>query len=311
VLFLLSYFITHLLSHLATGITAYLTDISTTLHYTIVDFHIRYWNWTEEMVITVFSIPAIFMLLVAIVASLPLERRKHTGKGLWHRLRMLFPNQRKKMAERLREEEIRIITERRSETPVRKKRKAGRRISGSLRLFLLWTVFHSLVYFFSGMFYGFLFHRRFSYVIWYAFNNYLFDALFALLSAIIMIIAGVVFARQFFMSGRMYFNELTGSNRVQFIISQAIIPFLAGNIITTLLQIPKFDPALILLNLSMFMLLLPLPRMAVRSENIFFDTHEKRVTIRWKWIGWSAVIILAILIAIKTGIRISLSQPGT
>jgi hypothetical protein len=306
VLYLLAFFLIHFLTHLVTGITAYFCDISTTLYYTLVDFHIRYYNWTEEMVIMVFSIPAIFALIIAIVSSLAFERQKK-NLNILKRFRVLTRLQRRKQREKKRRKEKEMQQSGAIQPSVPQKRlKRKKRIPWKIRLFLLWILYHSTTYFFSGMLFSFLFHRRFGYVIWYAFNSYIFDIFFTLTAFVSLIIIGYLFASQFFYSGRLYFNDLTGRNRMPFVISQAIFPFIIGTILTIVLQIPEFSPTLLLLNFSIFLLLLPLPSRAVRFDNIHFDSLEKKIKIQWKWLAGSLVVMLAIIVALKTGITIHL-----
>jgi len=304
VLYLVSFFLIHFLTHLVTGITAWFFEISTTLNYTFVDFHIRYYNWTEEMVILIFTIPAIFALSITLLTSLPFAKNLKRP-NIIKRLRYLTKKQRYKQKQKQRQKELGLQVQRLSKTAQPDKTtKLKKRISWPIRLFLLWTFYHSTTYFFSGMLYSFLFHRRFGYVIWYAFNTYIFDVLFSVVAFLSLVIIGYVFSAQFFHSGRMYLNDLNDKNRMPFVLSQAIFPFIIGTIITIALQIPVFDPALILLNFSMFFLLLPLPSRAVRFDSLHFDSREKPVKIYWNWIAWSSVIILSILIAIKIGITI-------
>jgi hypothetical protein len=307
VFYLTSFFLIHFLTHLVTGITAWFCEISTTLNYTFVDFHIRYWNWTDEMVITVFSVPAIFAILIALLSSLPFV--KHIKMAdLLRRIRYITRKQRFRQRRKHRKTEIELQVQRLNKTaPQPEKPKQKKRLSWKIKLFLLWTLYHSTTYFFSGMLYSFLFHRRFGYVIWYAFNSYPFDLLFSAIAFISLLVIGYFFSAQFFYSGRMYFNDLSSRNRMPFVISQVFIPFILGTVITILLQIPVFDPALILLNFSIFFLLLPLPSRAARFEPIHFDSREKKAKIYWNWIVWSAIVVVSIVVAIKIGINIKLS----
>ncbi|MCX6269158.1 MAG: hypothetical protein NTW16_17690 [Bacteroidetes bacterium] len=306
ILYLVSFFLVHFLTHLVTGITAYFCDISTTLNYTFVDFHIRYWNWTEEMVIVVFSVPAIFALIIALLTAIPFTQRLKKPRIL-HRLRYITKSQRRKHRQLRRKNQLDLQVQRlQKTTPPEEKRKVKKRISWSIRLFLLWTLYHSATYFFSGMLYAFLFHRRFGYVIWYAFNNYAFDLLFSAVAFLALVIIGYIFSVQFFNSGRMYLNSLNERNRMPFVVSQAIFPFIIGTIVTIAMQIPDFDLALVLLNFSLFFLLLPLPSRAAGYDTLHFDKREKVVKIYWHWLAWSVVIILSVYIALKTGIPIRL-----
>jgi hypothetical protein len=306
VLYLLSFFLIHFLTHLVTGITAWFFEISTTLNYTFVDFHIRYYNWTDEMVIMVFSIPAIFALIISLLTSIPFAKNLKRPR-FFRRLPFLTKKQRYKHKKRQRDKDLELQVQRLSNigeprhTPKRKKK-----LSWQVRLFFLWTFYHSTTYFLSGMLYAFLFHRRFGYVIWYAFNTYFFDLLFSVVAFLSYILLGYFFAAQFFHSGRMYLNDLNDRNRMPFALSQAIFPFIIGTIITIALQIPVFDPALILLNFSIFFLLLPIPSRAANFDSLHFDSREKTAKISWKWIAGSSVVILAVLTAIKIGITIKL-----
>ena len=304
VIYLLSFFLVHFLTHFVTGLAALFCKISTTLNYTFVDFHIRYYNWTEEMVIQVFSIPALFALLISFLTLLPF------AKGLkWPDFLKRLPHFTKKQRykhkyrqrQKVLEHQVRRLnkTLQPYETP-----KVRKRLSWQLRLFFLWTFYHCMTYFFSGMLYSFLFHRRVGYVIWYAFNSYIFDVLFSALAFLSLAAIGHFIAVQFFNSARMYLNDLNGRNRMPFVISQAIFPFVIGTIVTILFQIPVFDPALVLLNFSIFFLLLPLPSRAVRYDNLHFDRREKAVKIYWHWVALSSVIIISIMIALKSGIQI-------
>jgi hypothetical protein len=306
VLFLVSFFLIHFLTHLVTGITAWFCEISTTLNYTFVDFHIRYWNWTDEMVITVFSIPAFFAIIIAFLASLPFL--KHLKKpNIIKRLRYFTKKQKQKQRHLQRKKQLELqVQQLKGTAPETEALKPKKRLSWTIRLFLLWTIYHSISYFFSGMLYSFLFHRRFGYVIWYAFNKYMFDLLFSVVAFLSLILIGYFFSVQFLHSGRMYFNDLNGRNRMPFVFSQAIFPFIIGTILTIVLQIPVFDPALILLNFSIFFMLLPLPSRAANFEHLHFDSREKTVKIYWNWIAWSAVIVLSIVVAVKIGITIRL-----
>jgi hypothetical protein len=306
VLFLVSFFLVHFLTHLVTGITSWFCDISTTLNYTFVDFHIRYWNWTEEMVITVFSIPAIFTIIITLLASAAFAKQIKLS-DIFKRLRYLTKKQRYKNRRVQRQKQMDLQVQRlQKTTPPEEKRRYKKRISWPVRLFLLWTLYHSATYFFSGMLYSFLFHRRFGYVIWYAFNAYFFDLLFSVVAFLSLVIIGYVFSVQFFYSGRMYLNDLNDRNRMPFVLSQAIFPFFIGTILTILLQIPDFDPAFILLNFSLFFLLLPIPSRSARFDHLHFDRREKTVKIFWPWVAGSAIIVCSIYIALKIGIPIRL-----
>ena len=83
-----------------------------------------------------------------------------------------------------------------------------------------------------------------------------------------------------------------------------LIPFAAGMVLTTAMQLPAFDPSLVLLNFSLFFLLLPIPTRSATYGSLHFGTETPRPRILRGWIAATLVIVLAILIAEKIGIPI-------
>lgn len=306
-IFLSSFLLIHFLTHLLTAIGAGLSNINTVLGFSEVIFLIHYWQWSEEQVITVFSIPAIFALGIALLTTIPFAQPSEK-KGYFLRFRLLTKKQRQQHKQIQHQKELELLKQKLSKTvQPAENRKYKKRLSWPVRLFFLWTFYHCTTYFFSGLLYGFFFHRRLSYVIWWVFDNYILDAFFSIVAILFMIALGYVFSVQFFYTARMYFNDLNDRNRMQFVLSQALLPFIAGTVITTLLQLPAFNPALILLNFSMFFLLLPLPYRAVHFDSLHFDSREKTTKIDWDWIVLSLIIILAITIALNIGIPINMN----
>lgn len=304
-LFLASFFLVHFLTHLVTGLSALYCEISTTLNYTMVDFHIRYWEWTPEMVIIVFTVPALFSIGIALLCSAAFMKRQ-SAREFFKRIRYFTKKQRYRHKKEQRKREIERQVQRLSQAaPAEQdpqRRSGRRRLPWSLRLFLLWTMYHSLTYFFSGMLYAFLFHRRFGYVIWYAFNNFFFDVLFSVIALLSMLAIGYYYAVQIFHSGRMYLGTLNERNRMPFAVSQTLLPFIAGTIITVLLQLPKFDPSLVLLNFSFLFFLLPLSARSARQPSLHFAREDPPAKVFWGWLLFAALVVTGILIAVKIGI---------
>ena len=305
VLFLVSFFLVHFCTHLITGLAAWYSGISTTLNYTMVDFHIRYWEWTPEMVIIVFTAPALFALAVALLSALAFARRRD-WKHIFRRMKFMTRKQKARHRREERRKMLELQVQRlQSGQEGEERTRRRRRLTWRTRLFLLWTLYHSLTYFFSGLLFSFLFHRRFGYVTWYAFDNFLFDVFFSFIAFVSMLVIGYAYAPQFFQSGKLYFARLGHSNRMPFALSQAFIPFFLGTVVTTAAQLPAFDPSLVLLNLSLFFFLLPIASRSVTFGSLSFGQEDPPARVWWGWIGWAVAVVAGILVAVRIGIPIN------
>jgi hypothetical protein len=302
-IFLLSFFVVYFLTQMLTGVTAYYTDISTLLNYSIIDYKIHSYDWSFTQVMAVFSIPCMVILILILVIARTFENKKEDeGMPRWYQ--MITNKQRERIFTRSLDE-IKPKKKRRKRNWFSRQRK-GIELSGYMRLFLLWAMFHMITYFFSGMLFSVLFYRRIGYAIWHMFDYYNINFFFAAIAFIFLLVLGFVYAGQFLSSGKMYFNHLVDRNRMPFIMAQVILPFYLGLIIIVLLMIPDISYTLTAMNFSMLFLLLPVQLKSAHYPEIQYDKEEKDISIKWDWVFLSFVIVLALYLPLKIGIFIQL-----
>jgi len=304
-----------------TGVSAMTCDISTLISYHIIDYRIHSFDWSLMQVIIVFSSPTLLALILVFVLSRMFERKK-TKIRPFRWVRRLSKKQRMKDRElaRIRKKEkgelrqIKIQQMRQAqlqnivEPPGNEYTGKSwfRKLDWVFKLFLLWTMYHCINYFFSGMLFSYFFYRRFGYVIWYIFNSSGFNIFFSMISFIFMVVLGFVFAPQFLYSGKLYFNNLNDRNRIPFVISQVVIPSLLGVVFSFIAQIPRLSLTMTMMNVSILILLIAVPIRGTYFAEIHFDNKDKKASVIWKWLGVAVVSISAILIALKIGIHISI-----
>lgn len=323
ILFLFSFFLVNFLMQMVTGVSAYFVNISTLISYHIIDYRIHGFDWTLFQVIVVFTAPTLLSLFLIFILSRLFERKKKkvrwfrwfrrlTKKGRQRDRELAY--QKKKEKGVLRQEKIRLMYHARTEEGIpipeltTDTRSWFRRINWIWKLFLLWTMYHLINYFFSGMLFSYFFYRRFGYVIWYIFNSSGFNLFFLVVSSIFMIVLGFVFAPQFFHSAKQYFNDLTDRIRIPFIIAQVIIPVTLGMILTFIAEVPRFSLTMTMMNLSIIALLIAAPIRGIYFAELHFDSKEKKIGVIWKWLAVATIIVTGILIAMKIGIPINLKD---
>ena len=300
-LFMLSFFLVYFFTQMLTGFTAYFTEISTLLNYSVIDYKIHSYDWTFFQVVTVFSVPSMIILVIILIIARVFESKKEEENPIkWYQ--MITRKQRERAFAKPEPEVVDTKKKNRRNRQNRKRRD----LTWYMKLFLLWTLYHCITYFFSGLLFCIVFYRRSGYVIWHMFVYDPINFFFAGISFLFLVVLGFVYSSQFMVSGRMYFNQLVDRNRRPFIFSQAILPFYIGMVLTTLLMIPDLSYTLIFMNFSMIFLLLPLQVRANHYPEIPFDNEPKEITVKWDWVFLALVIMLALYLPLKIGVFISL-----
>jgi len=300
-LFLLSFFLVYFVTLMLTGAAAYVTEISTLLNYSVVDYKIHSYDWTFLQVVTVFSVPSLVLLVIILIIAQVFESKKEEANPIkWYQ--MITRKQREKAFAK----PDLVVLEKKKKSKRGRGNRKRRELNWYTKLFFLWTLYHCITYFFSGMLFSLVFYRRSGYVIWHVFAYNTINYFFAGVAFLFLVILGFVYASQFMVSARMYFNQLVDRNRMPFIYAQAILPFYIGMIITTLMMIPDISYTLIFMNFSMIFLLFPLQIRGNHYPEIQFDSEPKEITVKWDWVFMSLVIMVAIYLPLKIGIFISL-----
>ena len=176
--------------------------------------------------------------------------------------------------------------------------------TGILRLLLLWMIFHSLTRFFGEILVGAILGKGFGFVILYLFLMDTGKVILTILGFVAMFATGLILTRFSLYSANIYFNDLLRINRLKFIFSQFIIPFLIGNLVIFLIKLPQIRNFDIAMNASMVLFLIPVLVKSINIEDLYFDEDPR--TIRLKMIIPITALSLLFLFRLILGFGIRL-----
>jgi hypothetical protein len=176
--------------------------------------------------------------------------------------------------------------------------------SRTQRMFFLWLFYQCLTYLIGGLLIGAIFNRRLGIAVGWALHNRVYQVLTVAPSLGLMLYIGFMYANLFFSTGKIYFNSLDDWKRKPFIISQIIIPFLIGNLLIALVELPRIALVNKLVNLTMIFLIIPIWIRSNSFPALHFDDTHRRVKIQWDWLYWTLGIIIVIGIILKIKIHI-------
>ena len=176
--------------------------------------------------------------------------------------------------------------------------------TGILRLLLLWMIFHALTRFFGEILVGAIAGRGFGFVILYLFVMDTGKVILTILGFVLMFTAGYFLARPAIYSANIYFNSLTRVNRLKFILSQFIFPFLIGNILILLIKIPEFSYFDVALNASMFLFLVPILALSIGCEDFYFDEDPKTIKLNILLPVTAGIFLFLFRIILGMGVRL-------
>ena len=165
-------------------------------------------------------------------------------------------------------------------------------------------IFHSLTRFFGEILVGAILGKGFGFVILYLFLMDTGKVILTILGFVAMFATGLILTRFSLYSANIYFNDLLRINRLKFIFSQFIIPFLIGNLVIFLIKLPQIRNFDIAMNASMVLFLIPVLVKSINIEDLYFDEDPR--TIRLKMIIPITALSLLFLFRLILGFGIRL-----
>jgi hypothetical protein len=176
--------------------------------------------------------------------------------------------------------------------------------SRTQRMFFLWMFYQCLTYLIGGVLIGAIFNRRLGIAVGWALHNRIYQIATIMPSLALMIYIGFQYADMFFSTSKIYFTSLDDWKRKPFLISQVFFPYVIGNIIIALVELPKIAMVNKLVNFTMLFLLIPIWVRSHSFPSLDFDQAERKIRIRWDWILWMIVISSIIAVILKIRIHI-------
>jgi hypothetical protein len=174
----------------------------------------------------------------------------------------------------------------------------------SARLFIMWVFLHAFAQSFGEMIAGALLNQGFGWVLAYLYFDDTEKMLFVIAILLGMMSCGLFVSRFLLLTGNIYFNNLHKRNRSPFLMSQILLPFLAGTGMIILIKQPIVNGFELVVEGSLILVILPAILRARLSNDLFFDEEPRKIRIKWLWIFTTITAFILFRIYFWKGIRI-------
>jgi len=179
------------------------------------------------------------------------------------------------------------------------------KVRGFLKLFFVWIALHGFNFFFGAFASGVAFSEGFGYVPeWLSFNVF-WQILTSLISLFILGIIGYYAASRFLETSNSAFR-VRDENKLKFLFFQVFLPWLFGAIIIFLVKIPNNMPYDTGNLITLSFAVIPVLFNRYAKPKISFEGDRKPTGIKWNFMAFLAILILAFRIGLNTGLHISL-----
>ncbi len=177
-----------------------------------------------------------------------------------------------------------------------------RKAPGLIKLFFLWMAFHGFVNFFGAYVAGVITTSRFGHVPqWFYFTEAA-DFVTAMFALISMIIIGWFSKRSFLQTASSY-TIIKTENRLTFLLSLVIIPYIIGTSILILMKMPNNSDYDTIIHVTMLALVIPV----IINYKARFKTHiyEKIEKVRFDW--WYFALLILFFVIYRFGMDSGIS----
>ncbi len=172
------------------------------------------------------------------------------------------------------------------------------------KLFFFWNYVHGFGFFFGGLLIGSLFSMGFGHaIIW----SYIMDTgklIYSMVALVIMVGTGLLSTRSVLITANSYYKKLDKSNRRRFVNGQILLPFLIGNVILFFFWFPKTSEYFQMIELSIFLILLPVIAVYRAYRELYFEDEAKVIRIMPKTIGIAMGLLILLRILMGIGIPV-------
>jgi len=176
--------------------------------------------------------------------------------------------------------------------------------NGILKTLLLWAIFHGFNRIINGTLIGSMIGKGFGYVVMYLYYSDTGKLIMSLMMVSISVIIGTVSTKYWIMTANSYYNYSKPNNRQVFILNQVFLPFVFGNIIIYLINIPEVKFYDTLVNIAMIFMILPPILLNKYQQEYYFDESPKRINVSLKVLIFTIIFIASYRILLDFGLRI-------
>jgi hypothetical protein len=173
----------------------------------------------------------------------------------------------------------------------------------TVRLFIMWVILHSFTQSFGEIIFGSLLNQGFGWVLAYLYFSDTEKMLLVVGIMVGMIAVGLFLSRYILLTGNIYFNSISKTNRTPFLMSQILLPFLIGTGIILGIKQPIMNGFEAIVGVSMILVILPAILGARFKTDLFFDEEPRKIRIKWLWILVTLAVLILFRIFFWRGIR--------
>ena len=173
--------------------------------------------------------------------------------------------------------------------------------TGTLKLFFMWGLVHCVSLFLGSAYAGALLGEGFGHVLIWMFMADTGKLIITLLALALLAATGILMSRLFLLSANSYYNLLKTENKISFITSQVVIPFIVGTIIIIALRFPV-SPYELLRILTPFIIVLTIILGSLGFSVLYFDENPKSIKVNRKLLLATVIIYLVYRIALHNPI---------
>lgn len=170
--------------------------------------------------------------------------------------------------------------------------------TGTLKLFFMWGLVHSVSLFLGSAYAGALLSEGFGHVLIWMFMGDTGKLIVTLLALFLLATTGIAMSRLFLISANSYFNLLKPENKISFIISQVVIPFIVGSIIIIAIRYPMSLYELLRI-ITPFIIVLTIILGSFGFSVLYFDENPRVIKINRNLLLATGIIYLVYRVALN------------
>jgi hypothetical protein len=170
------------------------------------------------------------------------------------------------------------------------------------KVFFLWSFIHGFNAFFGSLLIGSIFGKGFGYAIIWSYISDTEKVIYTIISIMALILLGVFTTKSFLISANTYFPELEKNRQRPFIWAQVILPFLLGNILITLVMLPKLLFYEMAVSLALLITIIPIAIAFRYYPALYFEKGIIRIRLSKKVVFYVLAFIFLYRAVLGIGI---------
>ncbi|MGA3013749.1 MAG: hypothetical protein ABSD71_06910 [Bacteroidales bacterium] len=173
----------------------------------------------------------------------------------------------------------------------------------NFRLLMMWIFLQAFTQSLGAMIFGILLNQEFGWVLSYLYFDDTTKLLIVIGLVLGMLAIGLFLSHFLQTTGNMYFNFLNRDNKMPFLISQILLPFMIGTAMIALIKQPLLNFFEVFSEGSMLLIICPAIIYARSSHELFFDEEPRETNFNWQWIFTTVLMLILFRIFFGKGVR--------